>query len=829
MRSRNTLNRGAAVILVALIIAVIGTLGAAGRAEAAVPTAITHFVANTNFEQSLESFLTSFISTFFGALQLRNEDFQKTLELGKIEAAREDVNKLVFDTLRELKEGALGGVVIDDPAQARSVLKGLGIQVPPDIHSASLTCPAGAFIGGQCVMVKREGRIITNVDHYLYEEPLQKARDYVNCYYNLLEWRQATNQFATYTKIRLDPQNPAPAVRDSIIHLDLQKANFLASLQRSERGLINAPPVSWYRGGKVSEINWGSITNHAEYDKLYAAPKCDLILRNISCADAAGGCFPVSYLSDIVPINPSEAASDYYDPGAVNELVNPDFPDARTNPAASAEWSWDLVEKSRNPVNTLGGLEQKVAAAAKRIIAEAAEANKAQLVSGQGVRSQTYLVGWPDQWAEADNLRGKYYFVDTGSIISPAFILLDKVKAAIQAEFDLAQKAYKYPPEANVQSTQYRFIGQQGSERKDDLTISSLKPEIDKLPAPFEDFSNYLALPADLYERPGTYAQGPNRPDTKTKTANTNYLNKLFKDVLQLHERSWSDVIASWFGSEADFFASRSRSGARFFRNLGAVRTALDASIGQLEPAVAELEGTANTPDRIRLAQAARDSLSRLQEARDGLEHNDMPAATIYGKIAQADLNLGLVAAGLGSSASQASAINQARQTIGADSAAIQQARNAATREQIDYSLATINQTAVVVGQLPGGGEAGRDLSRAAATLRDADRLIQQGANVGDAQNNLRQQISTSLSLLSNSAAVLNQTGVQTPGAYQAIGRVQSTISAVDRANSYLTDATRIQTLIASGDPLTLLTGISQGLNLFNSASSFFQSFFGAP
>ncbi|MBI2625572.1 hypothetical protein HYW68_00785, partial [Candidatus Parcubacteria bacterium] len=669
MRSKHTPHRRVRLLLAALALAGLATLGIAGRAEAAVPTAVTHFVANTNFEQSLESFLTSFISTFFGALQMRSEDFQKTFELGKIEAAREDVNKLVFDTLRELKEGALGGVVVDDPAQARSVLKGLGIQVPPDIPSASLTCPAGAFVGGQCVMVKREGRIITNVDYYLYEEPLQKARDYVNCYYNLLEWRQARDGFATYAVIPPDPANPGPAIFDSIMRLDLQKTNFLASLQRSERGLINAPPVSWYRGGKVSEITRANIANREMYDRLYAAPKCDLILRNISCADAAGGCFQVSYLSDIVPRNVSEPESDYSDPSRLNELLNPDFPDARTNVAASTEWSWDLVEKSRNPVNTLGGLEQKVADTAKRIIAEAAEANKAQLVSGQGVRSQTYLVGWPDTWASADNVRGKYYFVDTGSIISPAFILLDKVKAAIQAEFDLAQKAYKYPPEANTATTTYKFIGQIGSERKNDLTVSSLTPAIDKLPAPFEDFSNYLSLPADLYERPGTYAQGPNRPDTKTKTANTNYLNKLFKDVLQLHERSWSDVVASWFGSEADFFASRSQSGARFFRNLGTVRGALDSGINQLKPAVEALERGASTPDRIRLAQTARDSLSRLQEARDGLERADMPAATIYGKMAQADLSLGLVSAGLGSTG-QASVINQARQTVGAGSPA---------------------------------------------------------------------------------------------------------------------------------------------------------------
>lgn len=824
---------------------------AAPRADAAVPTAVVRFEAGTAYEQSLEgfisSFTTSFFSTFFGALQQRNEDFQKTFELGKIEAAREDVNKLTFDTLRELKEGALGGVVVGKPSEAQAVIKGMGFRTPPEIAESGFQCASGAYINNQCLVVKREGRIVTNVDHYLYEEPIQKARDYVNCYYNLLEWRQANDGFATYSILSSpDPVSPSPThVRDSILQLDLQKISVLADLQRTERGLQNSPPISWYRGGDVSQINWDSIKDSAaERDKLIDINKCEIILRNITCRDATG-CFNASRLSDLFAYDPEEGGpyrnlqfieQNYlqqgFDAGFLDapprDLLKPDLPTVKVNVGTSPQWDWRLIDESRNPMNTLSGLREKVSATVQRIIAETHESRKAQFIAGRGVRPETYLIGFPDAHAKAENLRGKYYFIDTENIISPSFILLAKVQAAIQAQFDLAQKAYKYPPEANVEIKKEPFIGFErnldGSPKPVQLDIPILKPTIDKLPAPFEDFGQYLNLPSSLVDNPAAYAQS-GAPNTRTKTPNTNYLNKFFKEVLQLHERSFGDVLALWFTDEASFFQPRQNI-VQFFPNpaaLASVNSALETSISRLNASIAELESAPGIANREQLLTAAREARSRLEESRNHLRAgNTATAQTIYGNVLEADLRMGLVERGLAGTQT-ATGFQQARTSIGAGSPAFIQLERAAAREQVNYALETASQARTILGSVPGGGTASAEVGRAISILQQTDTLVRQAGAINTEDINRR--TNESIRLLRNATGILGQAGAPASGAYQALGRIQTGIFAIERAQNVLADANRVTTLIASGDALSTLTGISQALNILGSLQSLFSGF----
>ncbi|MBI2624075.1 hypothetical protein HYW67_01090 [Candidatus Parcubacteria bacterium] len=847
------------IAIFTVFLAAVFTAAYAPHAEAAVPTAVVSFEANTAYEQSLEKFLlgpfsgfissftTSFFSTFFGALQQRNEDFQKTFELGKIEAAREDVNKLTFDTLRELKEGALGGVIVGNPNEARAVIKGMGFRTPPEIAESSARCASGARINGDCLVVKREGRIVTNVDHYLYEEPVQKARDYVNCYYNLLEWRQANDGFATYSILSSpDPNSPSPThIRDSILQLDLQKISVLADLQRTERGLQNSPPVSWYRGGDVSQINWDRIKESgAERDKLLDVNKCDIILRNITCRDAVG-CFNASRLSDLVTYDSENAPNDNlrflernylqqgFDASFLNappaDLLSPDFPTVKVNVGTSPTWDWRLIDQSRNPMNTLSGLREKVSATVQRLIAEAHENRKAQFVAGQGVRPETYLIGFPDTQAKAENLRGKYYFIDTENIISPSFILLAKVQAAIQAQFDLAQKAYKYPPEANIKTDKYPFVGfernlSDGSPKPVQLEVPTLKPTIDKLPAPFEDFGQYLNLPSSLVDNPAAYAQnGP--PNTQTKTPNTNYLNKFFKEVLQLHERSFGDVLALWFTDEASFFRPRSNV-SQFFSSpaaLSSVSSALETSVSRLDAAIAELERTEGVSNKAELLAASREARTRLEESRNHLRaENTATAQTIYGNVLEADLKVALVERGLAGT-STAAGFREARAGIGTGSPAFTQLERAATREQVNYALETANQARTILGSVPGGGAASAEVGRAVSMLQQTDNLVRQAGAINTAD--ITRRTNESIAVLRNATGIIGQAGAPASGAYQALGRIQTGIYAIERAQNVLTDANRVGALIASGDPLTTLTGISQALNIFGSLQNLFSGF----
>jgi hypothetical protein len=75
-----------------------------------------------------------------------------------------------------------------------------------------------------------------------------------------------------------------------------------------------------------------------------------------------------------------------------------------------------------------------------KIIGDYQTLRTAEYAVGEGLRAEKYLIGFTDK-------DGKYYFIDTENIISPALFLKDKVAAATQAQFDLAQMAFKQNPE----------------------------------------------------------------------------------------------------------------------------------------------------------------------------------------------------------------------------------------------------------------------------------------------------------------------------------------------------------------------------------------------
>src|SRR3989338_1787721 len=82
---------------------VLGIWSLAPAALAAVPTWTVGFDANTDFEKSLEGFLTRLM----GQVSARQETFQQSYDLAKIMKGREDVNKLIFESFSELRNEPL--------------------------------------------------------------------------------------------------------------------------------------------------------------------------------------------------------------------------------------------------------------------------------------------------------------------------------------------------------------------------------------------------------------------------------------------------------------------------------------------------------------------------------------------------------------------------------------------------------------------------------------------------------------------------------------------------------------------------------------------------
>ena len=82
------------------------------------------------------------------------------------------------------------------------------------------------------------------------------------------------------------------------------------------------------------------------------------------------------------------------------------------------------------------------------------------------------MVGFPDK-------NGKYFFIDTENIISPALFLKEKVAATTQAQFDLAQLAWKKNPEGFGTTTcPVPFVGNMPSGEYDEnygTYLSNLK------------------------------------------------------------------------------------------------------------------------------------------------------------------------------------------------------------------------------------------------------------------------------------------------------------------------------------------------------------------
>ena len=92
-------------------LAITGGVIFAHPAQAAVPVAVVQFDSSTNFELSLEYFLSDLLDS----VEVKRAESTAAYELLKIEKAREDVNKLTQEVQEELTDYGLILTGVSDP------------------------------------------------------------------------------------------------------------------------------------------------------------------------------------------------------------------------------------------------------------------------------------------------------------------------------------------------------------------------------------------------------------------------------------------------------------------------------------------------------------------------------------------------------------------------------------------------------------------------------------------------------------------------------------------------------------------------------------------
>ena len=609
---------------------VLGIWSLAPAALAAVPTWTVGFDANTDFEKSLEGFLTRLM----GQVSARQETFQQSYDLAKIMKGREDVNKLIFESFSELRNEPLllefqeirrtcesSSANFEDQkgtcafyTQVKEYLRTRGLEIvsKPFLPSANQTlcefdaqdkrfedgrgdpCTpnAGLLDGvksgevdplciygvrtndGECITIKLEGRVITNPDDFMFEEPIQKARDFLYCYFG--PWRHY----------------PWAATQDeSDLMRDNMKNHFLLTVARKLKFTQTAAPPEWY-----------------------TEARCQIILAGMQCPVSSQPLSVVSNVQDATAfktINRDQAC-------VSRELVQ--TPTLKA-PLEFMNWTMsDLREAVVREENTVQATYNKVANVIQGIIADYRQLRNAQYIAGQGIRPEKYLVGYrsytEDEYkklvsaweaggtiedearqsvgAAADGVAptGDWFYYDTENIISPAVILLDKIQAATQAEFDLARDAFQAVkvPDSPADDIAYSGPGEcPGDKTPTDPTAEGLKrlgytcyqwqanhggpffhywstspKNLDSdnvkqdglyaldggraLAAPWEDTSVVLPKEYLTGQKPTSVDENP--------ALSGNYFNRWYKDILELHKWHFSAVVQQWFKKpEKSFFS----------------------------------------------------------------------------------------------------------------------------------------------------------------------------------------------------------------------------------------------------------------------------------
>lgn len=467
------------VIAVTIFSLVAGSFPAA--ANAAVPTWVVNFDANTAFETSLETFMFD----LFNTLQRRQEDFTAAFELQKIEKAREDVNKLFQETQEELQNF---GLALNETKPA-----GDGPVRDPKLNAGQNNdnCNNGLYSGNNSgcppvISSLKDSRIIHDPYQYLFGDAYTKGQLYAYCYFDYLIWDQAgllsqiynflqpiprySQKKATYA---LDPSAPN-ANQESIEWLIQSRNSVVVALHRSNYYLLNYPLHNIYglvgRTGPTSfDINIVRETENKCRQVMYAVGGENIV----SLQQNADFLKELNQRNGVA--NPTDA--ELY---ATLSFL-PTLERGISNRAPGDGYTFAQAQKITDKRNSRPGVMERMSENLARIIEETKEERNATYIAGQGFRpeylytSQTgaKLKDKPcsDPTSSECLIASSSFLLNTEYIISPAAVLLQKMQAASQAMFDLAGQGFLYlspdnTPSNILQSYNLASTATQSAERR---------------------------------------------------------------------------------------------------------------------------------------------------------------------------------------------------------------------------------------------------------------------------------------------------------------------------------------------------------------------------
>ena len=409
---------------------------------AAVPTYVVEFELNTKFERSLERFLFD----LFNTLQRRDEDFTAAFELQKIEKAREDTAKLFQETQQELQGFGYA----------------LSTQTTTDyVRDPRLTGQPGDCEGGTSdegcpptISPLKDSRIVHDPYQYLFGDARTKAQLYAYCFFNYLAWDQQgllddrypwlTDPVWNLTKSTYNADGDLPPG-------EAEEASVNTLLERRNRLVVQVARGNYYQLNNPLHFIYGD-TSEAQISVV--EPRCRQVMYIVGAespvtAEQKVNVWIALQTQSGLPPTPNQI-NDFrrtiLDLPSLNRgLINLPV-------ATGANW----VERSIawDEVNRIDGVTQIAMSQMAKIVDETEREREATYIAGQGIRPEQLYETHVDQ--SGSSTPPAQFDVNTEYIISPAVMLLQKMQAATQAQFDLAGQGFLY---LDAESTPEEVLG----------------------------------------------------------------------------------------------------------------------------------------------------------------------------------------------------------------------------------------------------------------------------------------------------------------------------------------------------------------------------------
>lgn len=361
---------------------------------------------------------------------------------------------------------------------------------------------------------------------------------------------------------------------------DFIKYSIIDDIARKDRTVIMAPPQTWYTPERCQVIS-SFLPGSDEFPitPSYNTPYTRKI-KSLELFDPTDTTAPLESSFEII---------DFY---VGSRFGNPTLSKPTTNMTPDEYSAVKEHEAISQAENNFSGLRAKAKNTAWNIINEFTELRKLQYSNSDGLRDATLRIGWQDyEWEEEtgapahrkkpflgkyDSLdrpienpkepkkvfrnlpcywgrrcydgstaigspTGRYFYFDTGLVVSPLSFTKNKVQSAIQAQFDLAQKAFDDEVEGAQPIT--RGFGSCGASGTLDMLLH------EELPAPWEDTGVDLSsainpLTGEPYT---TGSPGQQNPSYRIPDLPNNYFNVIYNDVFQLYHTPFPDVLSRWF------------------------------------------------------------------------------------------------------------------------------------------------------------------------------------------------------------------------------------------------------------------------------------------